>query len=351
MIFEDSILAEYVSFDESFKMPTVQVGLPSYDQEFQLDSENPELPKNPSRTSIEQPLQKEPSIEADGQQTCLSTQPSLEREDLSYLLDNKEEEKSLSPSDAQDQGYEKSFWEHCGRSSSEVIGAICTVEPKDCPDFLVQLIDTESANFILNRKLKLDDNLKEFLELSAQTMTKSTLSIDPNFSQEEWVNNINSIMKSVPKKRIDQKLRLVFSLMIKHLTETLPISFTAKTKQYQKSEKLYEYYSWKNPQKLKKDLQNCKFPSMKRLKTLFSDYPLLGRDCKKAFEDGSFQKHYQEKKTLKATYFFEQFVLNKHRGFSRPQMVEEFKIYLKSFPWSDEEIGSTCSMIAECVNH
>lgn len=210
---------------------------------------------------------------------------------------------------------------------------------------LIKMIDDENVDF-LESWPEVSDFLKEFLSVNIELITKQRLESTPEESFSEWSTKANACLKKVVQKRNDQKLRLVFNKMIKLIINRNPRTIRINGKKFNKFERFYMHFAPEDPQEFKQEARFCKFPSCKRLKTFFGKRVYLAQTVKDQIVNGSFLSQYEKKKFMKGTVLLNTFRACKEvQKVSRADTVSSLKNSLKSYPWSQRELKSSCDIL------
>lgn len=223
--------------------------------------------------------------------------------------------------------------------------------PKIAPDsLLLKMLDTEKGEFLLMESdAVINDDIIEFLTCNIEVITKKPFPFEGKPpSLAEWVQVSNHALKYINEKRNDQKLRMIFKKIIKMLINSdVDKVCSGRELKPSRMNRFMHRYAPKNPEHLNAFVNECKFPSKKKLKAIFLQYPLLGQAFYSVLSDGSFLRKITNKRKDKARKLFETFMIAKihSKSYSRIHGVQALRECLKSYPWSMEDLNFSCEMI------
>lgn len=211
---------------------------------------------------------------------------------------------------------------------------------------LLEMIDKESLDFILKRDIALDSNLKEFLACNIEVMTKLPMKSLEGESDSEWIARANSQLKQVTIKRKDQKLRMIFNKIVKMLIKNCIKKDSGRESKASKSQSFQEKYAPKSQEEFKEFIQDCKFPSKKKLKSIFMKFPKFQVDFSHVLLNNVFENEYVSKRDGKAQRLVSNFFEAKAKyGNDKSKIVASLKDCIKSFPWSLQDLKSSCALL------
>lgn len=216
---------------------------------------------------------------------------------------------------------------------------------------LLKLVDDESLNFIIKQGLPLDFQLKEFIASILEVMTKDTFSPAEGLTDSEWVEAASQHIGKASIKRKDQKLRMIFNKIVKMLVVK---SASVEKGRETKAARLANFankYSGKDTDNFMALIRDCKFPSKKKLKNIFSRYPAFKLDFSDIINNNVFVNEYFAKRQKKAIRLVATFVegFKKHAD-DRGKIVAVLRDCIKSFPWSQAELTSSCGLLKSTID-
>ena len=213
---------------------------------------------------------------------------------------------------------------------------------------LLNIIDEASFNSLLKQGISLTQSIRLFLECILELLTKKPFSCSEFENDECWVERANCHMMIPMKKRVDQKIRMIFNRILRRLFKN---SYPEKSKpsKISKESKLLHFlekYGNKDSQKFESHLNSCKFPSKKKLKSLFTNFITFRSDFAKEMEKGSISREILDSRLMKATtivgYFHE---ANRRFPNDKHSIVSWLTTYMKLMPWSEVEVLSSCDTL------
>ena len=182
-------------------------------------------------------------------------------------------------------------------------------------------------------------------------MTKCAFKTCDSLTDYEWVQGANNHFIKASLKRKDQKLRMIFNKIVKMLVTK---SSTVEKGRETKAARLASFaskYSGKDVEYFMSLIRDCKFPSKKKLKNIFSKYPAFKTDFNDIINNNIFVNEYFAKRHKKSIRLVSTFVLgfNKH-GDDRNKIVAVLRDCIKSFPWSQAELTSSCNLLKSTLD-
>lgn len=219
---------------------------------------------------------------------------------------------------------------------------------------LNRLIDTNSIDFLLEFEIPLTDKLSEFLCCNISVITKENIDRHPDESVETWIKRCNEVLqRKLIKKRKDQMLRMVFRKLIRFLvskrSQEKPINIEFKDYKF---EAFLRHYSEKKPERLREAVDVNKYPSKKKLKAFFREFPELTNDIDEVLHNGSFFESLLKKRRFTVAriigIYTKSFVMQQK---DRNYTVKAIAQNIKSYPWSDDDLSASCNEISNIIRN
>lgn len=214
--------------------------------------------------------------------------------------------------------------------------------------YLLKMIDTESCDFILKGNIDLTEELKQFLACNIEVLTKVSLETQSGESTSDWIQRANISLKKVIKKRNDQKLRKMFSNIVKMMLFQNDFNKTAHLGHVKSTrhEHFIKSFGGKQPEKFEEFIKGCKFPSIKKLKAELHSFPEFTKNLKELLNSGEFLKSFLPKRTEKAQKVLETYLLGSLKDKNCSSVVvAEIKRSFKSYPWSMRDIEDILGLL------
>jgi hypothetical protein len=213
---------------------------------------------------------------------------------------------------------------------------------------LLKMIDEESVTFLLKNPSQIDQDLAEFLSCNVEVMTKVSCSgLQKGESAFEYVQRVNEYLQKTTCKRKDQKLRMIFNKIVKLLVKKSGKKESHRESKSVKMDSFYSKYAQSNKTEFEDSIKNCKFPSKKKLRSIFSQYRRFGEDFKAVLTNGIFVNDYIHKRELKAARLVNCFSESQVRfgPNHHSKTVSVLKECIKSFPWSMTDLTTSCALL------
>src|SRR3990167_226343 len=213
---------------------------------------------------------------------------------------------------------------------------------------LLKMIDEESISFLLKNPAQIDQQLAEFLACNVEVMTKISCSgLQKGESPFSFVQRINEHLRKTTSKRKDQKLRMIFNKIVKMLVKKTGKKESHRESKAAKMDAFYNKYAPNNQVEFEDCIKNCKFPSKKKLRSIFSQYKLFGEDFQAVLTDSVFVKDYIQKREHKASRLVACFSESqtKFGAELHSKTVAVLRDCIKSFPWSMTDLTTSCALM------
>lgn len=214
---------------------------------------------------------------------------------------------------------------------------------------LLKMVDQECLDFLRSMPTnRFDDKLKEFLACNIEVMTKTSFPPLPGESSDHWIQRANDHLNNTTKKRKDQKLRMIFNKIVKMLVNGSSKREAGRESKALRHEHFLEKYANKTQSEFDAFIKDCKFPSKKKLKSIFKNYPLFKEDFNHILSQKVFYNEYLTKRQLKAQKLVHNFTEAQKKfgaGSSRAKVVTCLRDCIKSFPWSVEDLTTSCDLL------
>lgn len=294
-------------------------------QEFDLER-SPRFPHQPEKDESHSEKVENFSQQTEAGSTCGSSEVILQKScSRSSSFDEEEKQKFLDLADVNSKNSNKS-------SALDKI--------------LLQMVDFESLNFILKEEIELGSSLKEFLACNLEVISKQSFQNIPNESDFDWVQRANKHLQSASQKRKDQKLRMIFNKIVKMLFNKCSKNTCVRETKSSKMESFLQKYAPSKKAEFEDFIKDCKFPSKKKLKAMFSEYKLFRSDFAEVIEKSIFVNEYLLKREYKAMRLVENFHQSQKKYQNdRKSVVTCLRDCIKSFPWSKNDLDSSCTLL------
>lgn len=211
---------------------------------------------------------------------------------------------------------------------------------------LLKMVDCESLNFILKEGIELSSSLKEFLACNLEVISKQPFQIIQKENDFDWVQRANKHLQNASQKRKDQKLRMIFNKIVKMLFNKSSKKAGVRETKSSKMESFLQKYSPNKKAEFEDFIKDCKFPSKKKLKAMFSEYKLFRSDFAEVIEKNIFVSEYLLKREYKALRLVDNFhQAQKKYQSDRKSVVACLRDCIKSFPWSKNDLETSCSLL------
>lgn len=236
-----------------------------------------------------------------------------------------------------------------GLGSDDLLPALAKLDPS--PDsfdkILLRMVDQESLDFLQSLSGPvLTAELKEFLACNIEVMTKTPFPSIPEESTEQFIQRANAHLKNTTQKRKDQKLRMIFNKIVKMLVNSSGKKDSGRESKASRLEGFLEKYAPKNKPEFESFIKDCKFPSKKKLKSIFMKYSQFRKDFDHILTKKIFYNEYLQKRMLKAQKLVSNFKeAHSKYGTNRSKIVASLRDCIKSFPWSTEDLTTSCTLL------
>jgi hypothetical protein len=211
---------------------------------------------------------------------------------------------------------------------------------------LLKMVDCENLNFILKERIELSSSLKEFLACNLEVISKQSFQTIQNESEFDWVQRANKHLQNASQKRKDQKLRMIFNKIVKMLFNKSSKRTCVRETKSSKMESFLQKYAPNQKTEFEDFIKDCKFPSKKKLRAMFSEYKLFRSDFAEVIEKNIFVNEYLLKRENKAMRLVENFhQAQKKYENDRKSVVACLRDCIKSFPWSKNDLETSCSLL------
>ncbi len=217
---------------------------------------------------------------------------------------------------------------------------------------LLHIVDCNSLDFLLHsaypRKESLcrDHRFRAFTCGVIWILTKTAFDIKQNEPDEAWVGRANKCLEQSSAKRKDQRLRLVFSGILKLLTKRSTAHLETRVAGKQKMQYFLDKYAPANRDEFQRLIDVCRTPSKKRLKVLFDCNELFRTHVMEVLNSGTYLKLYMQSRMRRATKICSLFMLSYQRA---PHDLQFQRSYLsecqKSIPWAEAELRIACGLL------
>jgi hypothetical protein len=335
---EDCSFEDLFDFGARFSLPENDFGFAETIPEFDLDSQIDALmmpEKSPSDSQPAMDCQSDSSSckkASETQETNRTEAFSQERVEEMFHADKRETSSVFS------------FDSIEPTSMAIIIPAAFSTYQK----VLLRMIDEENISFLLKNPTQLDQNLAEFIACNVEVMTKvSCAGLLKGESSAEFVQRINETLKKTTEKRKDQKLRMIFNKIVKMLIKKSSKRDCHRESKSTKLEAFYSKYAPTDRTEFEECIKNCKFPSKKKLRSIFSQYKVFGSDFQAVLSNGMFVNDYIQKRELKAARLVNCFSesQNKFGSDHHAKTVSVLRECIKSFPWSMTDLSTSCALL------
>lgn len=219
-------------------------------------------------------------------------------------------------------------------------------DPNSFDRLLLRMVDQESLSFAALLGPALTEELKEFLACNIEVMTKKSFPVIPEETNEAWIARATSHLQQTTKKRKDQKLRMIFNKIVKMLVNTSGKKETGRESKASRLQGFLDKYAPKDKETFENFIKDCKFPSKKKLKSIFKQYKAFRSDFEHILSDKIFYNEYLIKRKFKATRLLNNFHEAQSKfGSNRTKIVASLRDCIKSFPWSIEDLTTSCDLL------
>ena len=217
---------------------------------------------------------------------------------------------------------------------------------------LLHIVDCNSFDFLVHsgypRKESLcrDHRFRSFACGVVWILSKTPFEINPSEPDDAWVGRANRCLETSSAKRKDQRLRLVFSGILKLLTKRSTVHLDSRVAGKQKMQYFLDKYAPANRDEFQRLIEVCRTPSKKRLKVLFDCNELFRTHVMEILNSGTYLKLYMQSRMRRATKICSLFMLSYQRA---PDDLELQRSYLsecqKSIPWAEAELRMACGLL------
>lgn len=335
---QDYCFEDMFDFGNKFSLPENDFGFPEEVPEFDLDSPIDDL-MIPAKEEFPQVLLPECSSDTSSCKKASETQETLGTESVSQakmeeiLQAQKHETCSVFSFDS----FEVS------PNPIAVPSAFSTYQK-----ILLKMIDEESLNFLLKEPAQLDATMAEFLACNVEVMTKACCKgLQEGETPFTFVHRINELLRQTTTKRKDQKLRMIFNKIVKMLVKKSGKKECQRESKATKMDSFYSKYAPNSKLEFEDCIKNCKFPSKKKLRSIFSQYKHFGEDFQGILSNGVFVNDYIQKREVKAARLVSCFLeaQAKFGADHHSKTVSILRDCIKSFPWSMTDLTTSCALL------
>ena len=217
---------------------------------------------------------------------------------------------------------------------------------------LLHIVDCNSFDFLLRsgypRKESLCRNhrFRSFVCGVIWILSKTPFEIPQAEPDTDWVRRANQCLEQSSAKRKDQRLRLVFSGILKLLTKRSTAHLDSRVAGKQKLLCFLDKYAPANRDEFQRVVEVCRTPSKKRLKVLFDCNELFRTHVLEVLNSGTYLRLYMQSRMRRATKICSLFMLSYQRA---PDCLELQRSYLsecqKSIPWAEAELRIACGLL------
>lgn len=335
---QDYSLEDLFDFGGRFSLPENDFGflesIPEFDLEAQIDS-------------LMKPVELEPEL-----------QPALDCQSDSSSCKKASETQETNRTEAMSQERVEEML-HADKRETSSVFSFDSIEPASIAiiipaafstyqKMLLRMIDEENISFLLSNPSHIDENLAEFIACNVEVMTKvSCAGFLKGESLADFVLRINETLKKTTEKRKDQKLRMIFNKIVKMLIKKSSKKESHRESKSTKLECFYSKYAPTDRSQFEECIKNCKFPSKKKLRSIFTQYKLFGSDFQAVLTNGMFVNDYIQKRELKAARLVNCFSAsqNKFGADHHARTVSVLRECIKSFPWSMTDLSTSCALL------
>lgn len=335
---QDFCFDDLFDFGTKFSLPENEFGFPEGIQEFDLDS--------PMDTLM---------MPAKVEQEALAMIPDYHSESSSYKKASDTQETNGTDILSQDRMEEIL---HADKRETSSVFSFDSIEDSHTAPvptafstyqkILLKMIDEENINFLLKNPAEIDQPLAEFLACNVEVMTKISCSgLQKGESPFAFVQRINEHLRQTTSKRKDQKLRMIFNKIVKMLVKKTGKKESHRESKASKMEAFYNKYAPNSQVDFEDCIKNCKFPSKKKLRSIFSKYKLFGEDFQSVLTDSVFINDYIQKREHKAARLVACFSESQSKfGVDlHSKTVSVLRDCIKSFPWSMTDLTTSCALL------
>ena len=217
---------------------------------------------------------------------------------------------------------------------------------------LLHIVDNNNIDFLFNdsypRKdaLLSDQRFRAFICSIIWILAKTPFEILPSETPNQWLLRATKCLQQSGAKRKDQKLRLVFSGILKLLVKRSTSHLEVKVAGKQKLAVFLDKYGGSNREEFKNMIEECKTPSKKRLKTLFDSNELLRLHVMEVLNSNTYLNMYMQSRMRRATKICSLFMMSFLRA---PGSLSHHRRALsecqKSVPWAESDLRVACSLL------
>lgn len=223
--------------------------------------------------------------------------------------------------------------------------------PTTYDQVLLEMVDEESLSFLLKKDVQIDEQLREFISCMLEVMTKSSFKAYPEISNQEWVEKANRHIKMASQKRKDQKLRMIFNKIVKMLVNRCSSKDNGRDSKASRLSTFANRYGGSEQEAFQALIRDCKFPSKKKLKNIFIKFPAFKIELREIIATKTFENEYMLKRTKKALRLVNTYVQSQQvSGASREKTVTVLRDCIKSFPWSTEDLTTSCDLLLSTID-
>lgn len=216
---------------------------------------------------------------------------------------------------------------------------------------LLQMVDEDSLTFILKKDIQIDEQLREYISCMLEVMTKTAFTAPAELSNQDWIDKANKHIKMTSQKRKDQKLRMIFNKIVKMLVNKCTSKDNGRDTKASRLSTFAKRYGGVEQETFQTLIRDCKFPSKKKLKNIFVKFPAFRTELRDIIVNKTFENEYMIKRTKKALRLVNTYVQSQQNsGASREKTVSVLRDCIKSFPWSSEDLTTSCDLLLSTID-
>ncbi len=216
---------------------------------------------------------------------------------------------------------------------------------------LLQMVDDDSLNFLLKDGIDINEQLREYITCILEVMTKTSFKVASELSNQDWVEKANKHIKMASQKRKDQKLRMIFNKIVKMLVNRCSSKDNGRDTKASRLSTFAKRYGGSDQEEFQALIRDCKFPSKKKLKNIFIKFPAFRTELRDIIIKKTFENEYMIKRTKKALRLVNTYVQSQQiSGASRDKTVSVLRDCIKSFPWSSEDLTTSCDLLLSTID-
>lgn len=336
---QDFCFDDLFDFGNKFSLPENEFGFPEGIPEFDLDTpiDTFQVPAKVEPYSVKMI----PDYHSESS-SCKKVSETQETHETDILSQDRMEE--ILHADQRETSSVFSFDSIEGSNNQNPVPSAYSTYQK----ILLKMIDEENVNFLLKNPSQIDQPLAEFLACNVEVMTKVSCSgLAKGESPFAFVQRVNMHLRQTTSKRKDQKLRMIFNKIVKMLVKRTGKKDSQRESKASKMEAFYNKYAPNSQADFEDCIKNCKFPSKKKLRSIFSKYRLFGEDFQAVLTDSVFVNDYIQKREHKAARLVSCFSETQAKIGEdlHSKTVSVLRDCIKSFPWSMTDLTTSCALL------